>query len=194
MVSSQVERSTLLEKYTRALNPEVIEKAEEIPDLQSQVHISVVVPTYFEERTIPNLLDSLATQIFQNFEVIVVDNGSRDRTLDVIERKKAELPIQISLITEMKPGPGNARKTGIDVVAQRLQWSREQDINNHIIVTTDADVVVPPTWLLTIQFILADERIGIIGGSHSGSPWVDETIENTLGIKIILKELLILMI
>ena len=45
---------------------------------------SVVIPTFNAEKTICNALKSLVTQTFVNFEIIVVDGISEDRTLEVI--------------------------------------------------------------------------------------------------------------
>lgn len=45
--------------------------------------ISVIVPTFQEEQYIRNLLESLRKQTYRNFEVIVVDGGSRDRTVEI---------------------------------------------------------------------------------------------------------------
>lgn len=47
---------------------------------------SVIVPTLNEERILPNLLNSLSNQSFKNFELIVVDGNSQDKTRDVFKR------------------------------------------------------------------------------------------------------------
>jgi len=71
---------------------------------------SVIIPTLNEELFLPKLLSSLVTQTRQNFEVIVVDGSSKDKTvavaqtfiqnvpgLKVIVSKKANLPLQRNL-------------------------------------------------------------------------------------------------
>lgn len=58
--------------------PPVTEKA--IPAL------SVVIPSCNGERHIPACLDSLERQTFRDYEVIVVENGSEDRTVEIVER------------------------------------------------------------------------------------------------------------
>jgi glycosyltransferase involved in cell wall biosynthesis len=70
---------------------------------------SVIIPTLNEEKFLPHLLDSLAAQSVQDFEVIVVDGSSKDKTqqialsyakkltLKVIVSKKASLPLQRNL-------------------------------------------------------------------------------------------------
>jgi 2-desacetyl-2-hydroxyethyl bacteriochlorophyllide A dehydrogenase len=49
--------------------------------------ISIVIRTFNEEKFLPNLLDALNRQSFQDFEIIVVDSGSMDRTLEIAKQK-----------------------------------------------------------------------------------------------------------
>ena len=60
----------------------------------SAPEVSVVVRTFNEERRLPALLEGLASQVFRNFETIVVDSGSFDRTVD-IARRHADQIVQI---------------------------------------------------------------------------------------------------
>jgi 2-desacetyl-2-hydroxyethyl bacteriochlorophyllide A dehydrogenase len=55
---------------------------------------SIIVRTYNEEEHIGNLLDSFKTQSYQDYEVIVVDSGSSDQTLNIVRDSQAKL-IQI---------------------------------------------------------------------------------------------------
>lgn len=48
--------------------------------------VSVIIPTKNEEKNIGNLLKSLTHQSFKNFEIIVVDNHSQDRTLQIAKK------------------------------------------------------------------------------------------------------------
>lgn len=67
---------------------------------------SVIIPTLNEEKFLPHLLQSLKDQTYKNFEVIVVDGNSKDRTVQVaktfprvkiVVSKKASLPMQRNL-------------------------------------------------------------------------------------------------
>lgn len=59
------------------------------------VHLSVVVPCYNEEESLPRLVEVLEQElaaVTDSFEVILVDDGSRDRTLPILRRVAAEHP------------------------------------------------------------------------------------------------------
>ena len=53
--------------------------------------VSVVIPTLNEERDLPVLLDSLKKQTFRDFEIIVGDAGSKDKTREIAESHGARV-------------------------------------------------------------------------------------------------------
>ncbi len=67
--------------------------------------ISIIVPVINESSTLPYLLNDLVHQSINNFELILVDGGSTDNTLDLAEewQKKDQNPFKIKLISS-KPG------------------------------------------------------------------------------------------
>jgi len=50
------------------------------------LHISIIIPNWNGAHHLPDCLDSLRQQVFRDFDVIVVDNGSQDDSLDVLAR------------------------------------------------------------------------------------------------------------
>ena len=48
--------------------------------------ISVIIPCFNTAQYLPETLDSLFSQTLQNFEVIAIDDGSTDNTLDILYR------------------------------------------------------------------------------------------------------------
>ena len=48
--------------------------------------VSVIIPTYNSEKTLPLCLESIKRQTYKNIEVIIVDNFSVDRTVDIAKR------------------------------------------------------------------------------------------------------------
>lgn len=77
--------------------------------------ISIVIPTLNEEEYLPRLLDSLAEQSFRDFEAIVVDGGSADRTVAVASARQDEIALRLvvmdraDLSTQRNVGAKQAR-------------------------------------------------------------------------------------
>lgn len=72
---------------------------------------SVVIPLYNKEHYIEKTLKSVLNQTFQDFEVIVVDDGSSDKSVDVA---KSVVSDKIHIIAQSNQGVSVARNTGIE--------------------------------------------------------------------------------
>lgn len=72
--------------------------------------ISVIIPLYNKGKYIARALDSVFTQTYQDFEAIVVDDGSTDDGPDIV--RKYDDP-RLRLIQQANAGPGSARNRGI---------------------------------------------------------------------------------
>lgn len=76
---------------------------------------SVIIPAYNAEKEIERLFGSLITQEEYIHEIIVSNNGSSDKTVDIAEKYKKVLPIKILNTPEaLGQSPGNARQYGLD--------------------------------------------------------------------------------
>lgn len=75
--------------------------------------ISVIIPVYNRESKIHIALDSLINQTFQDFEVVIVDDGSVDRTAQVIE-KYTNTDSRFKYIYQKNAGVSSARNKGIE--------------------------------------------------------------------------------
>ena len=65
---------------------------------------------YNSERTIKETLDALNTQTKKNFEVIIVNDGSTDNSMEIVKKFKADFPLKI--ISQQNSGPAVARNSG----------------------------------------------------------------------------------
>ena len=75
--------------------------------------ISVIIPAHNAGRFLAEALDSVHSQGFGSFEVVVVDDGSTDRTADIAAGLEARLP-EVRVIRHGRNlGPGSAILTGI---------------------------------------------------------------------------------
>ena len=75
--------------------------------------ISIIVPSYFSEKHIGECIESVQKQTYKNFELIIIDGISKDKTLSII-RKYKEKDSRIKVINNQKDdGPAQARSEGI---------------------------------------------------------------------------------
>lgn len=110
--------------------------------------ITIVIPTYNEEKNIEGCLTALMKQTIprNSYEIIVVDGNSKDRTTE-IAAKYADKVIQ-----QVSHGVGGARNDG--AMAAR----------GEIVATTDADCLPDENWLETINNDFEDERVVAVTG------------------------------
>ncbi|MBV5330673.1 MAG: glycosyltransferase family 2 protein, partial [Chlorobium sp.] len=72
-------------------------------------YVSVVVPTYNSALFITDTLSSIINNEFQDVEIIVVDDGSSDQTVEIVKRH----PGNVKLITQQNNGRGASRNNGV---------------------------------------------------------------------------------
>jgi len=117
--------------------------------------ISVVIPALNEEKLLPRCLDSLKRQEFEGpFEVIVVDGGSQDRTVEIARDFGARV------IKQKGKGIGDARFLGC------------REAKGEIIANTDADAILPPDWLKRILAFF--EKNPEVGGLVGAFEWTND--------------------
>lgn len=75
--------------------------------------VSVIIPAYNAEAFISSTLESVTAQTYQNLEIIVVDDGSRDRTVDIINSFARE-DHRIRLLQQPNSGVAAARNLAIE--------------------------------------------------------------------------------
>lgn len=81
----------------------------------SNVKISVIVPVYNASRYLENCVNSITSQDFTDFEVILVDDCSPDNSGEICDRlAKSDNRIKV-IHKEKNEGPGNARRTGLEI-------------------------------------------------------------------------------
>ncbi len=76
--------------------------------------VSVIVPVYDVERYLAECLDSLVAQTHDDFEIVVVDDGSTDGSAAIIDRYAAEHPELIRPLSKPNGGLGDARNFGME--------------------------------------------------------------------------------
>lgn len=72
--------------------------------------ISVIIPTYNNEDSIEKCLKSVLNQSYQNLDVIVINDGSTDKTDEVLEKYKD----RVQIYKKQNEGPASARNLGLE--------------------------------------------------------------------------------
>ncbi len=85
--------------------------------------ISIVIPTYNAERYMPNLLDSIFRNKIDDMEVIIVDDCSRDNTVEIAKN----YPVQV-IELEKNGGPARARNIGVEAAKGDIIFFLDSDV------------------------------------------------------------------
>ncbi|MCD1258460.1 glycosyltransferase family 2 protein [Paenibacillus athensensis] len=84
--------------------------------------VSVVIPNYNYAKTLPRCLDSLMQQTYQPLEIIVVDDGSTDNSVEIIQKYPCKL------IRTQNKGVSSARNTGVAESAGEIVFFLDSDV------------------------------------------------------------------
>jgi rSAM/selenodomain-associated transferase 2 len=128
--------------------------------------ISVIVPAYNEEKALPNTLRALFTQQ-GDYEVVVVDGGSTDRTCAVLaEFSFSEYPLPLT------PHPSRLRLTASMGRASQMNAGAKQATGEWLLFL-HADTVLPSGAVQRLNEMEADQTIQAGGFMHqfSGDDW-----------------------
>ena len=109
--------------------------------------VSIIIPSYNSAMHLPEMLESIFQQIYQDFEIIVVDDGSTDDTREVL----MEYRDRITYIHQKNRGSYNARNTGI------------RASNSPYIAFLDADDLWLPNKLeRQFELMNSNPRLGLV--------------------------------
>ena len=82
-----------------------------MPELHYSKMISVIIPLYNKETLISKTIHSVLSQSYRDFEVIVINDGSSDKSVNVVEEFHSE---KIRIISQQNAGVSAARNRGIE--------------------------------------------------------------------------------
>ena len=108
--------------------------------------VSIVVPAFNMEKTIAECIEALLDQDYPEKEIIVVDDGSTDRTEEIVSN------YTVKLIRKEQGGVSSARNTGIE------------QSTGEILAFTDGDCIADRNWLKRLVVHFEDEEVGGVGG------------------------------
>ncbi len=76
--------------------------------------VSIILPTYNRARFLPKAFESISSQSFTDWELIVVDDGSTDNTRSLVDALGDSIPGRVRYIHQANQGAYGARNTGLD--------------------------------------------------------------------------------
>lgn len=139
-------------------------------NVNTEIRLSVIVPTFNRAKMLPALFDSLARQTLdkKNFEVIIVNNNCTDDT-EIVCGEYAHKFTHFRIIHEHLQSLSAARHAGWRAACA------------DILVFCDDDIVALPSWLDTIDAAFSKNiQLGLMGGNNIGlydsevPPWFKE--------------------
>ena len=117
---------------------------------------SIIIPVYNRPQEVDELLESLCTQTFKDFEVVVVEDGSSEKCNMVCQKYADHLPVKYYF--KPNSGPGPSRNYG----AERSQ--------GEYLIVLDSDVIVPDNYLEIIEKELKNQPCDAFGGPDRAHP------------------------
>ncbi len=125
-----------------------------VPDQGYRPQVSVIIPVYNEEDNIANTIDSIVASEYpkDKLELLVIDDKSKDQTLNVINKKRAQC--NFKLIThEQNLGKRRALASGI------------KQSTGEIVVCIDSDTIVKPDTIKMVVQPFIDEKVYSVCGN-----------------------------
>jgi cellulose synthase/poly-beta-1,6-N-acetylglucosamine synthase-like glycosyltransferase/peptidoglycan/xylan/chitin deacetylase (PgdA/CDA1 family) len=112
--------------------------------------VAVIVPAFNEEVGIERGVRSLAASDYPDFEVVVVDDGSTDRTAEIVAGLGLE---RVRLVRQDNAGKAAALNTGVELT------------DSEIVVMVDGDTLFEPGTLRSLVQPFADENVAAVSGN-----------------------------
>src|SRR5690606_30479522 len=117
---------------------------------------ALIIPVYNRPDDMQVVLEGLAAQTYQPFEVIVVESGSEIKSDAVVERFKDRLNIQYFF--KANEGQGISRNYGM------------QRARGDYLIILDSDIIIPPDYLENVYQYLSHDALDAFGGPDKAHP------------------------
>jgi peptidoglycan-N-acetylglucosamine deacetylase len=133
-----------------AVKQKIKEQKDILPDFAPP--LSIIVPAYNEEVGAVSTITSLLNQNYRDFEIVFVDDGSKDETYQRVLEAYGNHP-KIQVLTKVNGGKASALNYGL------------RRCKNDIVVCIDADTQLDPNALYHLAKPFADAKVGAVAGN-----------------------------
>jgi len=117
---------------------------------------SIIIPVFNRPEEVRELLQSLTGQTQKNFEVIIIEDGSKDKSDKIIEEFDNQLDIQY--LYKKNSGPGPSRNFGM------------KHAKGDFFIILDSDVILPSAYIKTVEEYLKKNPVDAYGGPDAAHP------------------------
>jgi glycosyltransferase involved in cell wall biosynthesis len=119
--------------------------------MQSNPKVSIVIPCYNRERYLGLAIQSVLNQTYTDFELIIVDDGSTDASLQIAEQFASEDSRVKVIAQEQNQGVALTLKKGFDIAQGEFIGQVDSD-----------DLLEPPALEITVQVLEGDPGLGMV--------------------------------
>lgn len=122
------------------------------PEYNQEIPISVLIPAYNEEKVIKDAIERVLSTQYANFEILVVNDGSKDATSQIVKDNFADNS-KVKLLDLTNRGKAGALNEAL------------KHVTGEIIVALDADTQFEPDTIAKLVRWFKDEKIGAVAGN-----------------------------
>jgi cellulose synthase/poly-beta-1,6-N-acetylglucosamine synthase-like glycosyltransferase/peptidoglycan/xylan/chitin deacetylase (PgdA/CDA1 family)/spore germination protein YaaH len=122
------------------------------PDVDPDRFVTVMIPAYNEEAVIERSIRTVLASTDVRIEVIVIDDGSKDRTSEIVASAFADEP-RVRLLTLENGGKARALNRGLELAT------------GEIVIALDADTQFEPTTIARLARWFGDPKLGAVAGN-----------------------------
>jgi glycosyltransferase involved in cell wall biosynthesis len=91
--------------------------------------VSTIIPVYNRPALLPDAVESVLAQTYRPIEIVIVDDGSTDATLEVARELAIKNPEKVRVIQQANKGPGRARQAGLEAArGEFIQYLDSDDL------------------------------------------------------------------
>lgn len=130
--------------------------------------VSIIIPVYNVERYIERCLESVFNQTFKNSEVIIVNDGSTDKSMDIVKHYKEKCLI----INQENSGLSSARNKGLEYAT------------GDFILFIDSDDYIHPSMVKDMYDVIVSTQSDIVICGYQSVKENEEIIDNKSDIKV----------
>ena len=122
------------------------------PDIDPDRFVTVMIPAYNEEAVIERSVRTVLASTEVRIEIIVIDDGSKDRTSEIVASAFAHEP-RVRLLTLENGGKARALNRGLELAT------------GEIVIALDADTQFEPTTIARLARWFGDPKLGAVAGN-----------------------------